>query len=311
MTIRRRAAAAGSAIVLAAALAFAQEKTEKAVAKEKKEKAEKEPFYRKYLVPGAALDDRIRDQEKRVAANPDSADLHNDFGNLLSERRFPREAREQYAAAMKLDKTNWMAPYNLGLLEESEGRASQAMSAYEKSIDRNRGFPPSRFRLGRLYERAGRMESAIREYARALEIDPEMREVRHNPLAADTRLLDRVSVTNYEKDAAKAARKTEAAWGDARFRRAPVDRTFWSNEFVDPPEPETVDSTAASPSTVPRNPAPMPPRTGETRPQEFGTRPVAPPPPAPQPVQPTPVPADPDNPLMLRPRPPLPTPLPQ
>lgn len=329
---RRRRAAAGSTIVLAAAalaaaaalregpsLAFAQEKSEKTAPKEKAEKrekadkadkAEKEPFYRKYLIPGAALDDRIREQEKRVAANPDSAELRNDFGNLLAERRFPREAREQYAAAMKLDKTNWMAPYNLGLLEESEGRSSHAISAYEKSVDRNRGFPPSRFRLGRLYERSGRNESAIREYARALEIDPEMRDVRHNPLAADTRLLDRVSVTNYEKDSAKAARKTEAAWADARFRRAPVDRAFWSNEFVDPSEPEPVDATA-SPSTVPRNPAPLPPRTGETRPQEFGSRPAAPPPPATQPLQPTPVPADPDNPLMLRPRPPLPTPLPQ
>jgi lipopolysaccharide biosynthesis regulator YciM len=267
-------------------------------------------------VAGAPLDERIREQEKRVAANPDSADLHNDFGNLLAERRFPREAREQYEAAMKLDKTNWMAPYNLGLLEESEGRMSRAMSAYEKSVDRNRGFPPSRFRLGRLYERSGRTQSAIREYARALEIDPEMREVRYNPLVADTQLLGRVSVTNYEKDAAKAARKTEAQWADGRFRRAPVDRALWSNDFVDPLEPEPVDATVTSPSTAPRSPQQLPPRAGETRPQEFGgPRPTAPAPPPPTSGRPTPPPSNPNpsNPLMIGPNPPppLPTPLPQ
>jgi tetratricopeptide (TPR) repeat protein len=330
MTKQRRATA-GSTILLAAAAvaavavlrlgpspAFAQEKTEKSEKSEnngKKGKAEKEPFYRKYLVPGATLDDRIREQEKKVAENPNSADLRNDFGNLLAARRFPHEAREQYEAAIKLDKTGWMAPYNLGLLEESEGHTGPAISAYEKSIDRNRGFPPSRWRLARLYERTGRNASAIHEYARALEIDPEMREVRHNPLAAESRLLDRVSLANYEKDTAKAAVRGEVAWADSKFMHAPVDRAVWSNEFVDPSEPEPVEATVSSPSTAPRNPQPLPPRPGETRPQDLGTRPAAPPPPpAMQSLQPTaaPVPAtDPDNPLMLRPRPPLPTPLPQ
>lgn len=300
------AAAIGTALP-ARGLGAADEKSE-TPGGGKKEKAQREPFYRKYLVPGAALDERILEQEKRVAANPDDAALRNDFGNLLAARRFPKEAREQYAAAAKLDKSNWMAPYNLGLLEESEGRVSAAVSAYEKSVDRNRGFPPSRFRLGRLFERIGRTHDAIAQYARAIQIDPEMREVRHNPLVADTRLLDRVSVTIYASDSARASMKSQAVYVDERFRRAPVDRSLWSNDFADTLEPEPVDAPR---STVPRNPAPMPPRPGETRPQDLGTRPVAPPPPSPVPLQPTPVPAEPDNPLGLRPRPPLPTPLPQ
>lgn len=273
----------------------------------KKEKAAREPFYRKYLIAGAPLDDRILEQEKKVVANPDQAALRNDFGNLLAARRFPKEAREQYVTAMKLDKSNWMAPYNLGLLEETEGRVSAAISAYERSVDRNRGFPPSRFRLGRLYERNGRTRDAIAQYARAIQIDPEMREVRSNPLVADTHLLDRISVTIYESDAARASMKTEAVYVDEKFRRAPVDRSLWSNDFADPLEPEPVDAPR---STAPRVPASMPPRTGETRPQELGRGPAPPPPPAPNPVQPTPAPPDTDNPLGLRPRP-LPTPLPQ
>src|ERR1700746_3066476 len=85
------------------------------------DKKNREPFYRRYLVPGNALDDRILDQEKRVEADPKSADLRNDFGNLLAARRFPREAREQYELAMKLDAHQFLAPYNLGLLYETLG----------------------------------------------------------------------------------------------------------------------------------------------------------------------------------------------
>jgi len=210
---------------------------------------------------------------------------------------------------MKLDKHNWMAPYNLGLLEESQGNFAHALSAYEKSIDINRGFPPSRFRAGRLYERTDRPADAIREYSRAFEIDPEMRDIRHNPLVADSRLLDRVSVMNYDKDLVRATRITEAAWANPHFRHAPVDRPVFSG-LVDPLEPEPLDSIPLT-TTVPRSPTSLPPRAGETRPQEFRTAPQAPPAPQPQSVQPTPVPAEPENPLMLRPRPPLPTPLPQ
>src|SRR6185369_4814952 len=108
-----------------------------------------EPFYRRYLVAGNPLDEKILVLEKRVEAEPNSADLHNDFGNLLAARRFFKEARGEYETAMKLDRRHFLAPYNLGLLYETAGETSRAVTAYEKSVDRNRGFPPARFRLGR------------------------------------------------------------------------------------------------------------------------------------------------------------------
>lgn len=300
----------GIAVTAAVLLALAMQAPVRAVDKDKdSDKKSPEPFYRKYLVPGAQLDDRIRDQEKRVAANPNSADLHNDFGNLLAARRFPKQAREQYVMAMKLDKANFMSAYNLGILEESEGHVSSAISAYEKSIDRNRGFPPARFRLGRLFERRGRNTDAIREYGRAIEIDPDMRLVQRNPLVADTRLLDLVSLTIYDKEVARVAIKAEAVYADDRFRRMPTDRPLWSSEIVDPPEPEAVDSTRAPAARS--GPVSMPAGVRQTRPQDLGG-PVAPPPPSPAAVRPTPAPVDPNSLQLVRPQPPpLPTPLPQ
>lgn len=305
-----------------------------ALSAQAREKKSEEPFYRRYLIAGTPLDDKIRAQEKRIASNPDSAPLHNDLGNLLAARRFPKEAREQYEAAMKLDKTNFLAPYNMGIVLETEGRMGAAISAYEKSIDRNRGFPPARFRLGRLYERRGSTAAAVEQYARALQIDPSMRDVRRNPLVAETRLLDRVSLANYEKDVARASFASQAVYADeVRFRKIPTDRPVWTSEVVDSLEPEPVDAPRA---VSPRAPAAMPAAPGQVRPQELGGRPAPPPSgagPAPPdgapgtspPLGPTPQPgavnpappvgppadAPQDNPLGLRPRPPLPTPLPQ
>jgi tetratricopeptide (TPR) repeat protein len=261
----------------------------------------REPFYRRFLVPGNPLDEKIKDQEKRVAANPKSADLRNDFGNLLALRRFPKEAREQYETAIKLDRSNFLAPYNLGLLYEMQGEISRAIRAYEMSVDRNRGFPPSRFRLARLYEKTGLTSRAIEEYSWALRIDPEMRDPRHNPLVIDSQLLHRVSLENYPKDFAKSLMVEEAAFADsARFRRVPLDRPVSSRDLVDSGPPEPIDANRVAPT--PRPPSPLPPQPGETRPQGLvesppgvGGPPVAAPqggpPPAPTPYRPIIMPA--------------------
>lgn len=227
------------------------------------EKKPKEPFYRRYLVAGNPLDDKILEQEKRVEADPSSADLRNDFGNLLAARRFPREAREQYETAMKLDRHHFLAPYNLGLLYETTGDTGRAIGAYEKSVDRNRGFPPARFRLGRLYEKRGWRGRAVEQYARALQIDPGMRDPKRNPLVVDTHLLDRVSLENYPRDLAAASMTAEALYADpARMRKVPIDRTLSSGD-LQPAPPEApaagpIPVRVIAPSTPPRRPPPAP-----------------------------------------------------
>jgi tetratricopeptide (TPR) repeat protein len=231
-----------------------------------------EPFYRKYLVAGNALDERILEQERLVAAQPDSADLRNDFGNLLAERRFVEDAQRQYERALELDRSHFLAAYNLGLLWESAGKPNRAVGAYRKSIARKPGFPASHFHLGRLYEQRGWDGLAVKEYAKALRIDPRMRDPRVNPLIVDTRLLDRVSLENYSRDMASAAMAVDQAWADAaRLRRVPTDRPLASSDVEDLAAPEPVDATV----TV---------QPGQTRPQQAlppGTPPLPPPTPTP------------------------------
>ena len=281
-----------------------------------KDKAPAEPFYRKYLVPGNPLDDQIVEQEHRIETSPEDSNLRNDFGNLLARRRFPEQAAEQYELAAKLDKHNFIALYNLGLLRETEGKEGAAVSAYKKSIARKPGFPPSRFRLGRLYERQGKNDEAIREYAIAIRIDPAMREVRRNPLVVDAELLYLASVNNYSSDLATASVHGDLVYvEEARFRQVPVDRAL-SAEEVEPeegeleaepreigpagvPGPGVTDSGAKTParrSARPpapgetggsvlggrsRTPGARPPRMNRPTPRPPG---AAPPPPAPAPA---------------------------
>lgn len=263
------------------------------------EKKPREPFYRRYLAAGNPLDDKILEQEKRVMADPSSADLRNDFGNLLAARRFPREAREQYETAMKLDRRHFLAPYNLGLLYESIGDTGRAIGAYEKSVGRNRGFPPARFRLGRLYEKRGWKGRAIEQYARALQIDPGMRDPKRNPLIVDTLLLDRVSLENYPRDLAAASMTAEALYVDAaRLRKLPLDRTLFSGDVLSSaPEAPAAGPTpirVIAPSTAPRRPDPAPfrnvPLIAAPTPEVDFSAPQPTEPPAPAPL-PTPDPA--------------------
>jgi hypothetical protein len=258
------------------------------------------PFYRQYLVAGDPLDDKIVEQELRVEASPQDPNLRNDFGNLLALRRFPEQAAEQYEMALTLDKKNFIAAYNLGLLRETEGKLSAAISAYQRSIQRKPGFPQSRFRLGRAYEHANQPEAAVKEYAAAMWIDPAIRDARRNPLVIDSELIYLASLANYQRDMAVASMDDANVYFDNdRFRKLPVDRVISSREVEgdeEPDAPRSVGSTGAT-GTGTTGASEPPVRRGQRAapgarartPRPAGTQPGPPsPPPAAETVEPLP-----------------------
>ena len=262
-----------------------------------------EPFFHQFLVPGDPLDENLLAQEKRVEENPSSAALRNDFGNLLAERRFPKEARAEYKKALDLDPAFFLAAYNLGLMEETEGRVSDAISAYKEAIHRRRGFPPAHFRLGRLYEKLGRNDEAVEEYAKAIRIDESLRDPRKNPLVIDSRLMDRASAVNYERDIARATQKRGDEYVDAtRFRPIPVSRPLESQE-AGPEEagPQTIEAPRSGGAGAARAPAartrPTPVRPGR---QPNMRLPEPTPVPPPVPIEPTPEPEPEPEPQLRR-----------
>ena len=272
---------AGCVLALALCAAWAPDRASAGTDK----KPTPEPFYRKYLVPGNALDDKIAEQERRVEASPDDANLRNDFGNLLAERKFPAQAAEQYEKALDLDKKNFISAYNLGLLRETEGKVSDAISAYKRSIKRKPGFPQSHFRLGRLYEQTNSLDSAVREYAAAMWIDPGMRDPKRNPLIIDSEIIYLASLTNYKRDVAVAAMTDSHVYFDNdRFRKLPTNRALTSKEVETDdedagPAPRDVGSpgsTGAAGTSEParRNNARTPPPAQGQRPNALRRTPA-------------------------------------
>ena len=237
-----------------------------------------QPFYKKYLVPGNRLDEQILEQERRVDASPQDANLRNDFGNLLAQRHFHKEAAEQYEIASKLDKKDFISYYNLGLLREIEGKISPAIGAYEKSISRKKGFPQAHFRLGRLYEQTGRNDVAVEQYAIAMRIDPAMRDPRRNPLVVDSELIYQASIVNYKRDVAAASMVGESVFvEESRFRAMPVDRMVSSEEAANQEEAEPnaeprqvgTGNAAGAGGTPEGTAAPASPRRGAPRTNSF------------------------------------------
>jgi Tfp pilus assembly protein PilF len=278
------------------------------------QKEAKEPFYRRFLVPGDPLDDAIVSQERRIAEDPENAGLHNDMGVLLARRRFPEMAEDEFRLAMKLDKNNWLAPYNLGLVLESEEDWAGAKKAYRKSIDKNPGFPPSLFRLGLLYERGGERDAAIAQYAAALRIDPSMRNPEVNPLVVHSLLMDRAILTNYVYDTSRSRLPDDVVYTEPeRFRPPQVDRPISTDEVIDPADPPTIppirfSTEATAPQVQAETPpvavTPLPAASGApamlssrprtTRaplsPDAFAGRPTPPPAAEPEPEEPEEVP---------------------
>src|SRR5438132_2094167 len=76
----------------------------------------KRMFYERYLNPANPLDAQIQKTLNDVRSNPKSASLHNELGQLLRQKGFPRDAETEFERAVDLDANFYPAWYNLGLI---------------------------------------------------------------------------------------------------------------------------------------------------------------------------------------------------
>ncbi|HEY4181564.1 MAG TPA: tetratricopeptide repeat protein [Kofleriaceae bacterium] len=101
---------------------------------------------------------------RAIAGRPDHADAHNNLGRLLHEQ--PVEAGGGAAAAeahyrLALCSRSDVALYwfNLGVAMEDQGRASEAISAYERALAIDNSLADAHFNIARQYEQLGRRTS--------------------------------------------------------------------------------------------------------------------------------------------------------
>ena len=110
-----------------------------------------EPFYRQYLVAGQSRS-TTRSSSRSTASRPlrttrTCATISATCSPCAAFRKRPPSSTR---SRCKLDRRTSSRPTTSASLRETEGKLSEAISAYQKSIKRKPGFPQSRFRLGRV-----------------------------------------------------------------------------------------------------------------------------------------------------------------
>jgi len=99
--------------------------------------------------------------ERALAGRPDLADAHCNLGRLLHDRHELAAAEGHYRLAICADPRVALYWFNLGVVLEDQGRAGEAIAAYERAIaspavGSATCVADAHFNLARLFEQVGR-----------------------------------------------------------------------------------------------------------------------------------------------------------
>lgn len=145
----------------------------------------------KFIDESRPLDRAIVDTLRHLVepGGRERSDLHNDLGVLLLRFGFEKDAENEIRLAIRHDRENAVAWFNLGLIEELTGDTRNALSAFSRCLDLRPGHADALFHVGLIHERAGRREAAIAAYGKAYRHEPRLLSPRYNPQILDTKLL--------------------------------------------------------------------------------------------------------------------------
>ena len=214
---------------------------------------EKPLFVEKYLDPAnSQLDAQIARNIAALRDNPNSAVLHNQLGQLLTQKGFPKDAEREFERAVNADRHFYPAWYNLGLLRMARENYAGAHVAFLATVKNKPGHSQALFQLGLMEERRGHVDAAVDYYAKAYTINHSLLDVRTNPRILDSRLTDLALIKVYPRDHAR---------GSMRFVGAPSGYVQQNLEAPSPQPSAEQIVTPAPPLTDPsRQPAPPQPK---------------------------------------------------
>ena len=210
-------------------------------------------FYEKYLNTTDPLDIRISQLIAALRATPDSASLHNELGQLLRQKGFPKDAAVEFERAVNADRNFYPAWYNLGLLREANGNYAGAKFALGRAVHYKPGFAEAHFQLGLMEEERHNTDAAVEHYSKAYSINHRLLDVRYNPRLVDSKLTHIVLLKMYPNEHARLGMKFEGA--PAGYM-APAEIQAPSPQ---PTAPEIVTPSAPVTDPSQQQPPPKPP----------------------------------------------------
>jgi cytochrome c-type biogenesis protein CcmH/NrfG len=129
-------------------------------------------------------EEAIASLNEAIRINPGKADYYYRLGSIYQSEGSLDEAISQYRKAVERD--SFMPHYHsaLGkaLWDRAKGKDKRLMDEAVRQFEKARDSYPTkaeyRVLLGRIYELTGRRKEAVRQYAKALELDPSLEKVR-------------------------------------------------------------------------------------------------------------------------------------
>lgn len=155
--------------------------------------------YEKYLVKGNPKDEEILKLMEMIKENPDVSEYHNNLGVLLMDKKFPNDALKEFKKAIKLDKKNYRAWYNLGTLYEGMGKKYKAYRSFKKALKYKRGDDLTIYHIGMFWESLGWKNKAIKYYIKSLSINQNILKPSYNPPIIYNKILPQVFAEYYKK----------------------------------------------------------------------------------------------------------------
>lgn len=214
------------------------------------------PFYSKYLNPQAStLDQQIQHDVEILRTDPKNAAVHNELGQLLSVKGFPKDAETEFERAVNADRHYYPAWYNLGLARESRSDYTGARIAFNRTLAYKPGHSAALFQEGLMEEQRGNFDAAVDLYARAIQINHSVLDVKMNPRVVDSKLMHLALLKAYPNEHSR----------ESMLFQGNVAGYGTRNTAAEPPAPSPQPSaekivTPAPPLTDPsrQTPAPKP-----------------------------------------------------
>ena len=124
---------------------------------------------------GGNLDQAVQDLEASAQANP-SLDAYFSLGNAYARQGKAAQAIDAYEKALEINPNHAATLSNLGVAYYQQGQFAQAKSMFEKALSVKENDAATHYLLGAVLLQMGDLTVAEKSFARALELQPDLPE---------------------------------------------------------------------------------------------------------------------------------------